>query len=176
MLLRRGRSGNAPPFSSSVIMSEAQDVNLLAPFEKPILALSGESNRDDILMWHERLKFYQQEATRMRDIVENALIAYIKTHGPIEFGNGVRYYLTHPKTVKCNDIPATVEAVFEATGGDFKRFCDVLASGAIKHGAAKKILPPKDYSALFTTTVKDKLETGEPAEKTLAKADDKFSR
>jgi hypothetical protein len=158
------------------IIEAPKDGNLLQSLDEAVLSLSADSPKDTLLEFHERMKFYKQESTRMLKIVEQAMISFINAHGPIELGNGVRYYVAHPKDTKCNNVAQTVEAIFEATGGDFVRSCECLSTSAIKHGAAKKILPPEKFEELFTVTVKDKLETGEAAPKKLQKADDRFAR
>lgn len=154
----------------------APESNLLASLESAIISLPEDVPTTAILQTREELLFYKQESTRLLKLVECRLIDRIKTNGPIEYGNGIRFYLSHDKSTKCNNLKATIDALGVATAGDENLFLGCFSSNAIKYGAAKKILPPEQYAELFTVTVKDKLEDGTPAPKKLVKADDKFKR
>ncbi len=68
---------------------------------------------------------------------------------------------------------ATVEALLTATNGDFQAFCEVLSSNALKHGAARKVLPEEVYSQFFVTEVAEDLKEG-GTKKKLQKFDERF--
>lgn len=128
---------------------------------------------EQVLSIYDRIKFYQSELKTLRDRAESAMMEWIKVNGDLVVSDSVRYYVGTSKTTKCTNIPGAVEKIMEATGGDFTRFCDVLASGAIKHGAAKKVLDPKTYAELFKVTESDKLEEG-VLDKKLIRYDEAF--
>lgn len=157
-------------------MTEIVPGNALASLESEIIDLGENVSMETIATVSERVGFYMGELKRLDKILDQHMIEWIKKNGPIRISDSVRYVLTHPKTTKCNDVPATIEAVLAASGGDFKKMCDVLSAGAIKHGAASKILPPEEYAKLFSVTVKDKLEDGGPAPKEVTRIDSSFIR
>src|SRR5688500_2803610 len=64
---------------------------------------------------------------------EAKMIARIEATGPIQDGDWL-YRVGNPPKTTCNNVPQTVQALLEAVGGDFDRFCECLSSGAIKHG------------------------------------------
>ncbi len=148
--------------------------NLLAPVEAEVIMLSESASTDLILQTYEACKFYTAEIKRLKALCEAVMIEKIKASGALEVRPGIRYIVTVDKTTKCDNVPMAVEAILNAVGGDFTKFCGVLSSNALKHGAAKKILAPEDYEKLFKVTVKDSLEEkGEPKKK-LAKIDERF--
>lgn len=156
----------APPVSGS----------LLAPVEAEAVALSEGTPTDIILQVHDRCKFYLAEIKRIQKLCEAAMIERIKASGPITVKPGVRWIVANPKTTKCTDLPGAVEALLDASGGDFAKFVDVLASNAIKYGAASKVLTPEAFDKFFKVTYPDKLEEkgGEKAAGRLTKIDDMF--
>lgn len=125
---------------------------------------------------YDRILSYRARAKAIEEVCEAALVEWIKTNGPLQIGNGVSYYLSHPKDTKCNDVKGAIDAIGQYSNGEPELFLGCFSSSAIKHGAARKVLPPEVFEKLFTTTVKDKLESGEPAPKRITKADAKFLR
>lgn len=140
--------------------------------EKDVLGELAELNHDQVLAVWDKAQFYAREANRIKKLVEAEVLKWVQAHGELNTGNGIRYYAGVDKTTKCLNVPAAVEALIEAAGGDFNRFCDVLASGAIKHGAAKKLLPEEKYNQLFAVIEKEVLEEGK--QKKLVKVDERF--
>lgn len=134
--------------------------SLLAPIEADTLALSPRLDPSQMLTVFNRVKFYEAEAKRIRKLCEQMFIEWITENGDLEAGNGIRYYVGADKKTKCVDVAATVESLLASVDGDFKRFCEHLASDAIKHGAARKTLPPADYDRLFKTEITPSLEEG----------------
>ena len=161
-------------------MSELQNIepvevtSPLTPLEMRIVAVSPASPKDEVLTMLDRLKFFSQEISRLKKLMDQQAIAWIQENGDIQISDTARYYIGHPKDTECTDPSAALEAYLEAVGGDWKLMCEVLASGAIKHGAAKKRLSAEVYAKFFKVTVKDKLETGAAAPKQLQKFDEKF--
>ncbi len=60
-----------------------------------------------------------------------------------------------------------LSSLLDATGGDGDAVAEVFASGAWKHGAASKVLPPEVYSSLFEVIE-------QPEVKTVTRIDPKF--
>ncbi len=141
-------------------MSEPTELSadLLAPLARQVTGISDTMSKDEVLEVYDHVRFYLAGLKDIQRQCETAMIKHIKAHGDIEAGNGVRYFVGVTKTTKCTDVPAAVEAVMHATGGDFVRFCDVLASQALKHGACKKVLPPEQYGKLFVVETKEVLD------------------
>ncbi len=142
--------------------------------EREAASISGELTNDQVLAIYDQLKFYNRETKRLMDLAETAMLEWIKGNGDLVVSPTVRYYAGTSKTTKCVDLPAAVAALMEATGGNFEKFCEVLSSGAIKHGAAKKVLDPNVYDLCFKVEIRDTLEEGKP-DKKLMKADEAFS-
>lgn len=152
-------------FSGPLAMNE-----VIAQIEREVAGITIESKQDVVILPYDRILFFLSELKRIKALCELQMLVWIKANGAIEVSDEVRYYAGSEKITKCLDVPGTVEAVMAATGGDFTRFCDVLASNAIKYGAAKNVLSPEEYARLFKTEWKDTLE------KKLMKSDDKFKK
>jgi hypothetical protein len=129
-----------------------------------------------------KLEFMLRRVKETMDALDEKAIDHIKVTGrDIEYavddkGNKMRLYLAHPKTTKCRDVRATIQALIQYSSGDWDAVESCLSSSAIKHGAAKKILPPETWGNCFTVEVKDKLESGEVAPKQLQKFDERFNK
>lgn len=132
--------------------------------EKQVLALGTSAPAEAVADVLNRVQVLTREIKRVKDLWEQIAIEWIQANGDLQIGD-MRYYVGHPKTTKCNDIPATVEALMQATGGDFRAFCECLSAGAIKHGAAKKVLAESDFARLFSVTEQTSLEEGKPTKK-----------
>jgi hypothetical protein len=157
-------------------LAVAPSTNLLHSLESAITSLAADTPTESLLCAREELLFYKQESVRMLAIVDSLLIDRINASGPIQYGNGVRFYVSHPKTTKCRNLKAAIDALAVATGGEEQLFLGCFSSNAIKYGQAKKHLTKEQYDKLFETVVKDKLEDGSEAPKRLVKADDKWRR
>jgi uncharacterized protein YpmB len=149
--------------------------NAIAVIEKECLAIADNLTNDQVMAIYDRICFYSREIKRIKDLAETAVMEWIKANGDLNAGNGIRYYVGTDKTTKCKDVAATVEAILVAVEGDAKRFTDILSANAIKHGAAKKVLPPEVYEQLFEVVVRETLEEGKPKTK-LVRFDEKFTR
>lgn len=119
-------------------------------------------------------------AARLRELtkelsaqVEAGVIAWIKRNGPIIDGT-VKHYVGVAKTTKCVSVRDTLEAVLEASGGDYDAVVACLASSAWKHGACAKLLPADRYGKLFVTDAADELKEGVAKPEKLQKIDERF--
>jgi hypothetical protein len=168
--VRGGGSVVCPPPHKESIMSETITESAITPLERQVISLDVTSNKDFVLAVYDRVKFYSEEIKRVKQLCEDAMIAWIKQNGDLDAGNGVRYFCGKEKTTKCNNLPGAIEAILQASDGDFTKFCDALSSNAIKYGAAKKLLSADKYGQLFTVTERDDLN------EKLIKLDEKFLR
>jgi hypothetical protein len=111
-----------------------------------------------------------------RSQVEQEAQDWINENGSVTVGT-TRYYVgVTKKPPKCVNVPAAVEAILKAVGGDFDRFTEHLSAGAIKYGAAKQTLPAEAYGLLFVREEVTELQTenaGKPAAK-LQKVDTRY--
>ena len=72
-----------------------------------------------------------------------------------------RYSVGTVKDTKCRDVRATLEALFEATGGDWEAVARCLSSSAWKHGAAREPLGEK-WDECFEVVERMDLKEGKP--------------
>lgn len=142
----------------------------LASVESQVIALGTSAPAEAVAELLNTIQVLKREIRRVDDLFENIFIEWIQANGDLQIGD-VRYYVGTPKDTKCINVPATLAALLEATGGDFDRVCGCLSSNAIKHGAAKKVLPEDEFSKLFSVTEKVTLEEGKPKKSLLTKND-----
>ena len=88
--------------------------------------------------------------------IKEAACKHFAEHGPHTEGETV-YAATPNKTVKCRSNAAAMDHLLRATGGDVKAVTACLASGAIKHGAFRKVCGEEAYAETFDETKTDKL-------------------
>jgi hypothetical protein len=125
----------------------------------------------EIVMAIDWLKSVTAELVQQRDA---ELAQRITVHGDLTMGD-VRYYVGPVKTTKCTDTKGALEALMEATGGDWEKVVSCLASQPIKHGAASKLLPAEVYEKLFVVESKQEIKEGKPtAVEKLQKIDTRF--
>jgi hypothetical protein len=107
-------------------------------------------------------------------LLDGAMLEYADDHGSFEIGD-TRYYSGFESDTICTDVPAALEALIEALGGDVRGLAQYLCTQPIKPGAARKLLPLEVYGKLFSTIEKKDLKTGKPARKVLA-ANTRFNK
>jgi len=148
---------------------------LLAPVRVEVTRISEASTDEDWLLALNNITAYIAELMRLKAVLMAVGLEIVTLRGPIKVRPGVVYRKTNPKTTKCTDLPGAVEALLDASGGDFGKFVNVLSSGAIKPGAASKVLSPEAYKRFFLTTYPDTLEeSGGKTAGRLARVDDFF--
>lgn len=153
------------------------DISIIAtPQTVSVRRVLATDSKDDVgakLMALDRFAEWLKEA---RAEVEASAKEYIEEHGPVRVGD-ILYYVGRKKSQpKCVNVPAAVEAVLQAVGGDFDVFCQHLASGALKYGAVRQTLPAEQYAELFKVEERDELigEDAAKVERRLQKADTRF--
>lgn len=111
---------------------------------------------------------------RIKDLeaeLEERMVDYVSDHGSITIGE-TRYWVGPRKTTRCVNVPGAIQALLEATGGDFETFCTFLSSQPLKHGACREPLG-EQWPFYFQTQEELELKTGQPL-KRLQKADTRF--
>lgn len=132
---------------------------------------SGLATQDQLRQAMELVRMLGEVHREMREHVEAAAVKFIEAHGAFEDGPK-RYYVGTNKTTKCLNVRATIEAILQASGGDFDVLVDCLSSNALKHGASRKVLGDQTKKFFETSEVAD-LKTGE-AKPRLQVADGRF--
>lgn len=140
--------------------------------ELSVTRLGESSTADDLLEVGNLIQRVGEFHRQVKAAWEQKMIEHINRCGPVECGD-VRYYVGVDRETKCADPAATTQACLEASQGDLSAFVGVLASGAFRHGACRKLLPPDVFDTLFVTTEKPDLKTGKP-ERKLQRADQRF--
>lgn len=143
----------------------------LEPLETAIARIEPTTPIDDVAYALNRLDSYMQFGRELKQRLEEAVIDWIQANGDLVIGD-VRYYVGVRKTTKCIDVAAAVDALLAASGGDMQAFVACLASDALKHGAAKKVLG-EQWDRYFKVEAKPKLENEQP-KKELMKVDERF--
>lgn len=118
-----------------------------------------ETSVDDLLTLDSNLSFMAGQIKSLRDELNKRMIEWINKHGPITIGTRT-IYVGEDKTTKCKDVKAAMQALLEASDGDWDRVVQCLSANAIKHGAAKAVLEG-DWDTHFEVVKKAKLEEGE---------------
>lgn len=138
------------------------------------LAINHESVIDDVAMKVQMIEAAKKRIAEIEADMKRQLIEWIEANGPLVI-NETKYYVGDRKDTKCVDVPATVQALLEATGGDFGKVCECLASQPVKHGASKRVLSADQYDALFKVETVPVLKEG-VAQKQLQKVNTNFLR
>lgn len=103
---------------------------------------------------------FKQRVAELDRFVRDQLLAWCEVNGKLELGDGTYYHAKVPTDRPCHDIPAAVEQILSAVGGDVAALAGCIASGGIKHGAAAKVLPPDVYDRLFPRRTRPTLAKG----------------
>lgn len=159
---------------TDIVPDEALPETIYDRVSSAIRALNGDlATVDDALAALTFIARLKELTKQLNQQVEDGVIAFIQQHGPIEMGS-VKYYTGPTKTTKCVNVKGAVEALMNATGGDFDAFCECLASGALKHGACSKVLSAETYNELFETKEVTDLKTGVAKGDKLQRVDQRF--
>lgn len=155
----------ASPFLNSAV-ERGKDQTLTAIREVlngEIAALGIDSNPADILTLRNRLAFFVTMAKELKARLDDEVfVQWLIHNGDLEVGD-TRFYAATDKTTKLDKpMRAAIEELMEATGGDMDRFCELLSSSAIKHGACKKVLDENKWREMFRVEESQKVEEGKP--------------
>ena len=102
-----------------------------------------------------------------KKLIKLRVIEAMRAHGtdskPDEIQVGdVRYYEGATKRVTPNDIPAILEAILNATGGDVAAMAECLSSSPFKQATVRDTIGEYQHADLFTTDYVPDLKTGKP--------------
>lgn len=114
--------------------------------------------------FYSRVAALKAEFREWCQALDESMVEYVQSNGdvPIQTADGTkRLYVGVEKRTKCPDPKATLQAMFEASGGDFDAVARCLASGAWKHGACRPVLGER-WGECFTVEEVVDLKTGAP--------------
>lgn len=134
---------------------------------RAVLALDAGTPVEAVADIMGRVDAFLRRAKEVKAHLEDVLVARIEQAGPIEV-NGIRYYAGIRKVTTCTDQPAAVESLLAAVAGDLSAFADCLAAGALKHGAARAVLPPDEFARLFRVDERAELREGKPVKRLMS--------
>jgi len=148
----------------------------LEKIEADICAITTTTPIERVAEVYSAMSFVRERAKELQGILEQQLFEWIEVNGPIHIGETILFVGTVRKPPKCQNLPATVEAILQACGGDFDQFCQHLSANAIKPGACKQTLSAEKYAELFKVEEREELQCEEAAkaERKLQKADQRF--
>ncbi len=145
----------------------------LAAIEQRILNINPTMDADTVLTVMDKVQFFFGELKRLKKLVDEKAMEWVKENGELRISDSEYYCITTPKETKCNDVPAVLSWAVEFFAGDWAKMCDVLCANPVKYGQCRELMPPEVFAKLFTTTVKEELDTGK-AKKVLTRLNTKF--
>lgn len=128
----------------------------LASLAARVASTEIETPVDDVLELRENLSFMLTQIKGLQKNLDERLIEWIRANGTIEYGTK-KIYVGTKKDTKCKALRPALEALMIACGGDWEKFCECMASGAIKYGAAKTVLGD-EWGDHFETVEKSELK------------------
>lgn len=106
-----------------------------------------------------------ERVAALLDEIDDVIVPELQAAGGCVMGE-VRYYAGPDKDHKNRDLLTTVEAVFQASSGDWQAFVDCLSTNAFKAGATRKLFEasgePARFEACFETVEKWVVKEGKP--------------
>ncbi len=139
-------------------MSESTiTTDLLTRAEAASIADLTDLSHDQVAELMELVDAAKSRVRQADETLKAAVLAWCIAKGPITRGDMLTT-ASSKKTEKCKSIPAAIEAIFLAVGGDYDAFCDVLSVNSIKAGAAKKLLGYDKFDELWETKIEMTLE------------------
>ncbi len=147
----------APSDTPSTTTNPAgQSSGALATLHSEVLQ-ANEADLDSILQVKSKLAFCKASIKEWEGRIDAALFAYIEANGPQQVGP-IKYYIGTAKTTKCRNVGKALEALLQATGGDFDEVVACLSSGAIKYGACRNWFEPAIWDTHFEQIVKREIK------------------
>jgi hypothetical protein len=135
---------------------------------------AGEATPHQVLEAMEFVVTLAFVTNELKKRMEEAAIKWIQANGDLVDGE-IRYYVGPNKSTKCLDLPGTLRALLEVSGGDLDAVVEVLSSGAFKPGKAREVLGER-ADGLFETKETTDLKTGKATGPRLQKSDPRFIR
>lgn len=142
-----------------------------------VSALSIDTDFGDIINTIGLISEAKARLTELQKLAEEIAVEQLRRDGRKTIGT-CSYWAGPTRTYKSKDLLATVEVVFQASGGDWSRFTDCLSTGAMKHGAVRKLLTdagtPEKFDEVFETVETWDLKDDGEKKPRLQKVDSKF--
>lgn len=126
-----------------------------------------------ILPIHLFIQAIMADFREVKKIGEAKFMETIEAQGDIQTGTE-RWYCGGDKKHKAISNGKVIEAILDATGGDFERVGECLASDPWKRSQIEVYVGPEKLAELFETTVVMDLKTGKP-KKGLKVFDERFA-
>ncbi len=124
------------------------------------IARIDEAPVEEIAATLDAVKWFMEQAKRMKDACDEAMTARVKASGDKLMIGETLWVIKRAKKVKVRNIPSAVEAMFISVGGDFQTFCEMMTSQPLKPGACREQLNDEaKFEELFETSVD---ETAQP--------------
>jgi hypothetical protein len=135
---------------------------------------SGEATSEQVLAALDYVVTLAFVTNELKKRMEEAAIKWIQANGDLVDGD-IRYYVGPNKSTKCLDLPGTLRALLEVSGGDLDAVVEVLSSGAFKPAKAREVLGER-ADGLFETKETTDLKTGKATGPRLQKSDPRYIR
>jgi hypothetical protein len=104
-----------------------------------LLAVNDESPLEQLAAASAAVDAMYERAKALREHRDALFADVCRRRGPFTLGT-MRYWLSHPKTVRCRSASNAVGAILDATGGDEEAFARSLTSNPFKIGICRSLL------------------------------------
>lgn len=135
----------------------------LGVMEDPSLDVTAPESRAKALELMDLCKRLSEVARNLSTRAEEVMLGVVRAGGDITCGD-IRYYVKTPTKTVCRDKGKTIQAILEASGGDFDAVVKCLSSEAIKHGACREFLGDS-WGTFFEVIEEMELGVGKPDRK-----------
>lgn len=139
-------------------ISTVPDGLTLQSLESRVKLVELETPLDSLMNLRENLAFMKGQISELSKQLDAKLIEWINKNGAITIGTR-RIFVGEDKSTKCKDVKAAMQALLEASGGDWDQVVQCLSANAIKHGAARTVLEDK-WGDHFEVIEKTELKEG----------------
>lgn len=151
--------------SESMTLAETHDL---------IESCGVEMTPEEMTVVRDRVDYFKTAVRELDQLLNGIMLQWLDQPGNhLEIGPK-RYYIGTKKKTVCGDVPAALEAVLTATGGDLGKLAELLGSQPLKYGACREVLGDA-WGDHFTEVVEQDLKTGKPL-KAVKVADERFSK
>ncbi len=147
----------------------------LATVDAALLPLNEDSPDNAFVESLDMLDAVAARVKELRDQWKAAALERCQSRGDMLLGHR-RFYAGKATETWCDDVPATVLAIYDAAAGDFDVMAGCLSANALKSGATRKVLSADVFARLFRTEDKVRLKDGEPTKKQLMEIDTRYLR
>lgn len=146
----------------------AEPPSITQLIERAIKAITVDSPAEDVFAALNMVGAIVQAAAELKQRVYAECRPWFEQHGDIQTP-AIRWRLATEKTYECLGKGKVIEALLDATGGDFEKVCDCLSSNPFKEGAIKSALDEAGmadkFNTLFKVGVRRDVKTDKPLKK-----------